>query len=122
MGLGQKQVSLGLDWCHAVHHISLALEPLLEDGERKRVYKKLRKWLKRGSWREVVDELLPSWLGTARLWDRIALGADLQSRLVREYERWQLVHRQVLELTRERRRRRAGRRRPGHTAGRRASA
>ena len=54
---------------------------------------------------EVVDELLPSWLGAARLWDGTALGADLQCRLVREYERWQFVHRQVLELTRERRRR-----------------
>jgi len=58
LGLSAQQVSRGLDWCHAVHHISLALEPILEDGERKRVYKKLRKWLKRGSWREVVDELL----------------------------------------------------------------
>jgi transposase len=54
---------------------------------------------------EVVDESLPSWLGAARLWDGTALGADLQRRLVREYERWQFVHRQVLELTRERRRR-----------------
>jgi len=54
---------------------------------------------------EVVDELLPSWLGAARLWDGTALGADLQRRLVREYERWQFVHRQVLDLTRERRRR-----------------
>ena len=54
---------------------------------------------------EVVDELLPSWLGTARLWDGTALGVDLQRRLVREYERWQFVHRQVLDLSRERRRR-----------------
>jgi transposase len=54
---------------------------------------------------EVVDELLPSWLGAARLWDGTALGVDLQRRLVREYERWQFVHRQVLDLTRERRRR-----------------
>src|SRR5438128_5940863 len=54
---------------------------------------------------EVVDELLPSWLGAARLWDGTALGVDLQRRLVREYERWQFVHRQVLDLTSERRRR-----------------
>jgi hypothetical protein len=58
LGLKPKQVSRGLDWCHAVHHISLALEPLLENTERKRVFKKLRKWLKCGSWRKVVDELL----------------------------------------------------------------
>jgi transposase len=54
---------------------------------------------------EVVDELLPSWLVAARLWDGTQLGADLQSRLVREYERWQFVHRQVLDLSKERRRR-----------------
>jgi transposase len=54
---------------------------------------------------EVVDELLPSWLGAARLWDGSALGADLQGRLIREYERWQFVHRQVLDRTKERRRR-----------------
>jgi hypothetical protein len=58
LGLCPKQVSKGLDWCHAVHQISLALEPLLNDAERKRVFKKLRKWLKRGSWEKVVKELL----------------------------------------------------------------
>ena len=58
VGLKQRQVSLGLDWCHAVHHISLALEPILEGAERTRVFKKLRKWLKAGSWRKVVRELM----------------------------------------------------------------
>ena len=58
LGLSAKQVSLGLDWCHAVHHISLALEPLLADGERQRVFKKLRKWLKQGHWHKVVMELV----------------------------------------------------------------
>jgi len=58
VGLSAKQVSLGLDWCHAVHHISLALEPLLAEAERKRVFKKLRKWLKAGSWEKVVRELM----------------------------------------------------------------
>lgn len=58
LGLRAKQVSLGLDWCHGVHHISLALAPLLEAGERKRVFKKLRKWLKQGRWRKVADELV----------------------------------------------------------------
>lgn len=57
LGLRAAQVSLGLDWCHAVHHISLALEPLLKDAERKRVFKKLRKWLKQGRWQQVVNEL-----------------------------------------------------------------
>jgi hypothetical protein len=58
LGLTEKQVSLGLDWCHAVHHISLALEPLLADTERKRVFKKLRKWLQGGHWQKVADELV----------------------------------------------------------------
>jgi hypothetical protein len=58
LGLKAKQVSRGLDWCHAVHHISLALEPLVEEADRKRVFKKLRKWLKAGSWRKVVRELM----------------------------------------------------------------
>ena len=58
LGLKAEQVSKGLDWCHGVHHISLALEPVLEGAERKRVFKKLRKWLKSGSWRKVVDELV----------------------------------------------------------------
>jgi hypothetical protein len=66
LGLTDKQVSRGLDWCHAVHHISLALEPLVESAERKRVYKKLRKWLKCGRWQKVVDELLRL-AGTAEL-------------------------------------------------------
>jgi hypothetical protein len=58
LGLSDPQVSLGLDWCHAVHHISLALEPVLAGAERKRVFKKLRKWLKAGRWQKVVDELV----------------------------------------------------------------
>lgn len=66
LGLQDKQVSRGLDWCHAVHHLSLALEPLRDGAERKRVFKKLRKWLQRGSWRKVVDELL-SLAGEAHL-------------------------------------------------------
>lgn len=58
LGLQAQQISQGLDWCHAVHHISLALEMLLEGAERKRVFKKMRQWLKQGRWQQVVDELL----------------------------------------------------------------
>ena len=54
---------------------------------------------------EVVDDLLPPWVAAARLWDGSALGSDLQRRLVREYERWHFVHRQILDLSQERRRR-----------------
>jgi hypothetical protein len=58
LGLQAKQVSRGLDWCHAVHNISLVLEPILPGAERKRVFKKMRKWLTGGSWHKVVDELI----------------------------------------------------------------
>jgi transposase len=54
---------------------------------------------------DTVDELLPPWLAAARLWDGTALGTDLRRRLVREYERWQFVQRQILDLAKERRRR-----------------
>jgi len=53
----------------------------------------------------IIHENFPEWLGSARLWDGTALAADLQSRLLREWRRWQFAHEQVLELTRERRRR-----------------
>jgi hypothetical protein len=58
LGLKKSQVSFGLDWCHAVHHISLALESLVDEADRQRVFKKLRKWLKGGAWQKVVHELI----------------------------------------------------------------
>jgi hypothetical protein len=58
LGLKKSQVSSGLDWCHAVHHVSLALASLVSEAERPRVFKKLRKWLKQGGWQKVVHELL----------------------------------------------------------------
>jgi hypothetical protein len=58
LGLKKRQVSYGLDWCHAVHHVSLALESLVPEDERPRVFKKLRKWLKLGQWQKVVRELI----------------------------------------------------------------
>jgi hypothetical protein len=58
VGLTERQVSSGLDWCHAVHHISLALATLTSEKERTRVFKKLRKWLKQGAWLKVIRELI----------------------------------------------------------------
>jgi hypothetical protein len=58
LGLKTSQVSYGLDWCHAVHHVSLALETLASDTDRKRIFKKLRKWLKQGAWRKVLFDLI----------------------------------------------------------------
>ena len=58
VGLEAGRVTKTLDWCHAVHHISLALEHVVEDKDvRRRLFKKLRKWLKQGNWWEVVLEL-----------------------------------------------------------------
>lgn len=58
VGLDADRVTKTLDWCHGVHHISLALEHLIKDGaERRRVFKKLRKWLRQGGWQRVVLEL-----------------------------------------------------------------
>jgi hypothetical protein len=58
VGLKAKQVVAVLDWCHAVHHVGLALAVVpLEQADRKRVFKKLRKWLKQGRWAAVVEEL-----------------------------------------------------------------
>jgi hypothetical protein len=76
LGLSERQVSRGLDWCHAVHHISLALQPVLEDGQRKRVFKKLRKWLKQGRWQKVVYELT-QWLVWAELPDETAVWTEI---------------------------------------------
>jgi hypothetical protein len=58
LGLKPRQVSYGLDWCHAVHHVSLALETLASDADRKRIFKKLRKWLRQGAWRKVLCDLV----------------------------------------------------------------
>jgi hypothetical protein len=65
VGLSAERVVRTLDWCHGVHHISLALTYLIDDvAERRRVYKKLRKWLRQGGWQRVTNEL------TALAWAR----------------------------------------------------
>jgi len=47
-----------LDWCHAVHHLSVALAALpLADGQREELYKRLRGLLKTGNSCIVIDEL-----------------------------------------------------------------
>jgi hypothetical protein len=76
-GLDRRRVYLTLDWYHAVHHISLALEHVLTGPERKRVYKKLRKWLRAGRWVEVVGELA-----------RMAMGKSLDE----DHEVWTPIH------------------------------
>src|SRR5438270_5360370 len=47
-----------LDWCHAVHHLRVALADLrLTESQRKGLYKRLRGLLKEGKGRDVIAEL-----------------------------------------------------------------
>jgi hypothetical protein len=67
VGLSAERVVKVLDWCHAVHQISLALEHVIADtDERRRLFKKLRKWLKQGAWMKVTAELLERTVDMAR--------------------------------------------------------
>jgi hypothetical protein len=58
VGLKAQRVVKVLDWCHAVHHVSLALEALgLAGPERLRLYRQLRSLLKKGRAYHVTGEL-----------------------------------------------------------------
>jgi hypothetical protein len=58
IGLDSKKVAYALDWCHALHHVGLALAAVgLPQDEHRRVFKKLRKWLKKGEAAAVLNEL-----------------------------------------------------------------
>ena len=47
-----------LDWCHGVHHLSLALAALgLAEERRGELYSRLRRLLKAGKSHDVIDEL-----------------------------------------------------------------
>jgi transposase len=52
-----------------------------------------------------VNKDLARWLGVARLWDGSAVPLELQQRLLRELERWQLLGRHIRTLEEERRQR-----------------
>jgi hypothetical protein len=57
-GLSAARLVRVLDYCHAVHHISLALKALgLGDTERQQLYRQLRGWLKNGQAYRVTAEL-----------------------------------------------------------------
>lgn len=64
VGLAVGRAVRVLDWCHAGHNLSLALEALrLPEDERQRRYTELRRCLREGWWGLVVTEL--ETLGTA---------------------------------------------------------
>jgi hypothetical protein len=74
VGLDKCRVVEVLDWCHAVHHVSVALAILpLADEERKERYKRLRGLLKEGKSRDVIAELA-----------MLAVGQDEDSSVWRE--------------------------------------
>jgi transposase len=52
----------------------------------------------------VINAQLPVRLGKLRQWDNAAVPPALQARILREFERWQLVLRQIRELEAHRRR------------------
>jgi hypothetical protein len=58
VGLEPARVVEVLDWCHAVHHLSLALQASgLSEEERTERYARLRRSLKKGRGRDVIKEL-----------------------------------------------------------------
>jgi hypothetical protein len=58
VGLDPARMVEVLDWCHAVHHLSLALQASgLPEEERAREYARLRPLLKAGRSRDVIKEL-----------------------------------------------------------------
>jgi hypothetical protein len=67
VGLQAGQAVRVLDWCHAVHNLSLALEALgLTEAERQRRYAEMRSWLRHG-WHGLVLSDLET-LGEAAGW------------------------------------------------------
>jgi transposase len=52
-----------------------------------------------------VNDQFAEWLPQARLWDGSAVPPALQSRLLRQYQRWQQVDRQIKDMENDRRQR-----------------
>jgi len=58
-GLDPSRTVHVLDFCHAAHHVSLALEALaLKERQRRETFGRLRKLLKGSRWEDVVDQLI----------------------------------------------------------------
>jgi hypothetical protein len=74
VGLEECRVVEVLDWCHAMHHVSVALAALpLVDGQRQELYQRLRGHIREGKCRIVIAEL-----------ETLALGQDEDSAVWRE--------------------------------------
>jgi len=58
-GLDLSRTVHVLDFCHAAHHVSLALQTLAwNEAQRRETYGRLRKLLQGSRWQEVVDQLI----------------------------------------------------------------
>ncbi len=58
VGITRQRVVEGLDWCHAVHHVSVALEALgFDKTTREAHYHRLRKLLKQGKSAALIKDL-----------------------------------------------------------------
>jgi hypothetical protein len=75
VGLRAERVLKVLDWCHAVHHVSLAVEALgLKEKQRKELYRQLRGWLKAGRTYQVTADLslrAAKYSSDAKVWTEI---------------------------------------------------
>jgi hypothetical protein len=93
VGLSARRTARVLDWCHAVHHISLALATLgIAEPERKRLYKQMRQWLRAGQTGKVLAELTARAEGVSEnsaFWVEIAYLEKHQAAGHLDYERFQ---------------------------------
>ena len=74
-GLDPARTVHVLDFCHAAHHVSLALQALgLNETQRREMYARWHKLLKNSRWEEVVDQLIEwgrSWPRDSDVWTEI---------------------------------------------------
>jgi transposase len=83
-------------------HRQLHRDLLELKGERTRHVNRIKGLLASVGLAAEVDARLPEQLPRLRTWDGAALPPALQARLLREFARWEFVHRQILDLENER--------------------
>ena len=66
-GLDPSRTVQVLDFCHAAHHVSMALQALgVADPQRREIYRGLRQLLKEGRYQQVTEQLIASARGRPR--------------------------------------------------------
>jgi len=113
-----KLVSMLIRWYQGERHVwSVVQVPSVADEDRRQLHRDLLelkaertqhsnriKGLLAGCGLSLptIDDQFPEQLATLRTWDRQPVPPELRQRLLREHERWQLVDRQIKDLTKER--------------------